>query len=87
MVNTLLIIILKIKSQIQDIIKNYKKELKHYDANKESKQNRFISTCKRLYLISEKVNINNIVKSNCMTSIRDINNKDFDNLIKLLNNK
>lgn len=72
------------KSQIQDIIKNYKKELKHYDANKESKQNRFISTCKRLYLLSQKINVNNIVKSNCITSIRDISNNDFDILLKLL---
>lgn len=72
------------KSQIKDFIKNNKKLLKHYDANKENKQNRFISTCKRLYLLSQKVNVNNIVKSNCITSIRDISNNDFDILLKLL---
>lgn len=72
------------KSQIKDFIKNNKKLLKHYDANKENKQNRFISTCKRLYLLSQKINVNNIVKSNCITSIRDISNNDFDILLKLL---
>lgn len=74
------------KSQIKDIIKNYKKELKHYDANKENKQNRFISTCKRIYLLSQKININDIVKSNCMTFIRDINNDRFNDLLKLIDN-
>jgi flagellar biosynthesis chaperone FliJ len=74
------------KSQIKDIIKNYKKELKHYDANKENKQNRFISTCKRIYLLSQKININDIVKSNCMTFIRDINNDKFNDLLKLIDN-
>lgn len=39
---------------------------------------------KRLYLISEKVNINNIVKNNCMISFKDMKNIDFDNLLKLL---
>lgn len=31
--------------------------------------------------------MNNLVKSKCLTSIRDINNKDFNNLLLFLKNK
>lgn len=73
------------KSQIQDIIKNYKKVIYCYDSK--DKINRFISTCKRLYKLSEKVKIDNIMKSKCQTKIRDMTNIDFDNLLKLLDKK
>jgi ElaB/YqjD/DUF883 family membrane-anchored ribosome-binding protein len=73
------------KSQISDIIKNYKKIIYSYDSK--DKINRFISTSKRMYKISKLINTENIIKSKCMTSIRDMSNKDFDNLLTLLENK
>jgi uncharacterized protein YdcH (DUF465 family) len=73
------------KSQIKNFIKNNKHIIYSYDSK--DKINRFISTCKRLYYISQYIEIENIVKSKSMTQIRDINNKDFDNLLKLLDKK
>lgn len=76
------------KSQISDFIKKNKKILHYYDVEKDdNKVNRFISTCKRLYLLSEIININNIIKSKCLTNIRDMNNTEFNNLLKLIENK
>jgi hypothetical protein len=72
------------KSQIPDIIKNYKKIIYSYDSK--DKINRFISTSKRMYKISILINTENIIKSKCMTSIRDMSNNSFDNLLKLLEN-
>lgn len=73
------------KSQIQDIIKNYKKVIYCYDSK--DKINRFISTCKRLYALSQKIKVDNIMKSKCQTRIRDMTNTEFDNLLKLIENK
>lgn len=54
---------------------------------KDEKINRFINQCKRYYILSQKIkNHGNIIKSKCKTYIRDINNQDFDNLLKLLDN-
>lgn len=76
------------KSQISDFIKRNKKILHYYDVGKDdNKVNRFISTCKRLHLLSENINVNNIIKSKCLTNIRDMNNIEFDNILKLLENK
>jgi hypothetical protein len=76
------------KSQISDFVKKNKKILHYYDVGKEdNKVNRFISTCKRLYLLSENINVNNIIKSKCITNIRDMNNIEFDTLLKLIENK
>lgn len=76
------------KSQISDFIERNKKILHYYDVGKDdNKVNRFISTCKRLNLLSNNIKIKNIVKSKCITSIRDMANKDFNNLMLLLNNK
>lgn len=72
------------KSQIQDIIKNYKKVIYCYDSK--DKINRFISTCKRLYALSQKIKVDNIMKSKCQTRIRDMTNTEFDNLLKLIEN-
>lgn len=72
------------KSQIPDIIKDYKKIIYSYDSK--DKINRFISTSKRMYKISILINTENIIKSKCMTSIRDISNDSFDNLLILLEN-
>jgi hypothetical protein len=56
--------------------------------SKDDKINRFINTCKRYSIISQKLpNDNNIFQNKCKTSIRDISNKEFDNLLKLLENK
>lgn len=73
------------KSQIKNFIKNNKEIIYSYDSK--DKINRFISTCKRLYYLNQKIEIYNIVKSKCMTAIRDMNNNDFDNLLKLLDVK
>lgn len=55
--------------------------------SKDDKINRFINTCKRCYILSQKLSDkNNIIKNKCKTDIRDINNSDFYNLIKLLEN-
>lgn len=52
---------------------------------KDDKINRFINTCKRYFILSQKLsNKNNIIKNKCKTDIRDINNNDFDILLKLL---
>jgi hypothetical protein len=54
---------------------------------KDEKINRFINQCKRYFMISQKIpNNNNIFNNKCKTSIRDINNKDFNDLLKLLEN-
>lgn len=43
-------------------------------------------TCKRYSILSQKLsNKNNIIKNKFKTDIRDINNNDFDILLKLLN--
>lgn len=73
------------KSQIPEIINNYKKIIYSYDSK--DKINRFISTSKRMYKLSNLISTENIIKSKCMTSIRDMNNKDFDCLLILLENK
>lgn len=75
------------KSQIKKFIKNNKEIIYSYDTK--DKINRFISTCKRIYLLSKIIEINNIINGKCLTNIRDMSNKDFDNLIQLLerNNK
>lgn len=55
---------------------------------KDEKINRFINQCKRYYILSQKIkNTDNIIKSKLKTNIRDISNKDFDNLLLLLDNK
>lgn len=55
--------------------------------SKEERINRFISTCKRYYILSRKLSDkNSLINSKCKTYIRDMNNKDFDNLLKLLDN-
>lgn len=53
---------------------------------KDEKINRFISTCKRIHKLTQKSTIENIVKSHTKTSIRDMSNDEFDNLLKLLEN-
>lgn len=66
-----------------------KEIIKTSDINgtKDDKFNRFINQCKRYYILSQKMkNHNNIIKSKCKTSIRDMNNKDFDDLVKLIDN-
>lgn len=75
------------KSQIKNFIKNNKEIIYSYDTK--DKINRFISTCKRIYLISQYLPIDNIVNSKSQTNIRDMKNIEFDNLLKLLeiNNK
>lgn len=73
------------KSQIKNFIKNNKHIIYSYDSK--DKINRFISTCKRLYKLSQIIEINNIIKSKCQTNIRDMNNIEFDNLLKLIENK
>lgn len=73
------------KSQIPEIIQNYKKIIYSYDSK--DKINRFISTSKRMYKLSNLISTENIIKSKCMTSIRDISNKDFDILLILLENR
>lgn len=70
------------KSQIPEIINDYKKIIYSYDSK--DKINRFISTSKRMYKLSNLISTEKIIKSKCMTSIRDMNNQDFDNLLKLL---
>lgn len=70
------------KSQIKNFIKNNKEIIYSYDSK--DKINRFISTCKRLYYLNQKVDVYNIVKSKCTTAIRDMNNQDFNNLLLLL---
>jgi hypothetical protein len=67
----------------------FNETIKSYDlgnGNKNDKMNRFISTSKRIYKLSQKINIDNIIKSKCQTNIRDMTNTDFDNLLKLLDN-
>lgn len=55
---------------------------------KDEKINRFINQCKRYSIMSQKMpNNNNIFKSKCKTSIRDMSNIDFDSLLKLIENK
>lgn len=55
--------------------------------SKDDKINRFINTCKRYFILSQKIHDkNNIIKSKCKTNIRDISNKEFDSLLKLLDN-
>lgn len=73
------------KSQIKNFIKNNKEIIYSYDTK--DKINRFISTCKRVHILSHIIPIDNIVKNKCQTNIRDITNIQFDNLIKLLENK
>lgn len=73
------------KSQIKNFIKNNKEIIYSYDSK--DKINRFISTCKRLYCLNQKIDICNIVKSKSMTTIRDMSNQDFDSLLTLLENK
>lgn len=66
-----------------------KETIKSYDlgnGNKDEKINKFISTSKRIYYLSQKISINNIVKSKCQTNIRDMTNIEFDILLKLLEN-
>lgn len=53
---------------------------------KDEKINRFINTCKRIHKLTQKSTIENIVKSHTKTSIRDMSNDEFDNLLKLLEN-
>jgi hypothetical protein len=72
------------KSQISEIIKNYKKIIYSYDSK--DKINRFISTSKRMYRLSILITTENIIKSKCMTPIRDMSNEGFDNLLILLEN-
>jgi hypothetical protein len=55
--------------------------------NKDEKINRFINNCKRIYKLSQKISINNIIKSKIQTSIRDITNNEFDILLILIENK
>lgn len=53
----------------------------------DDKINRFINTCKGYFTLSLKLSDkNSLINSKCKTDIRDINNKDFDNLLKLLDN-
>lgn len=69
---------------IKEIIKN--SDISY--GKKDDKINRFINQCKRYYILSQKItNHNNIIRSKCKTYIRDINNKEFDNLLILLENK
>lgn len=72
------------KSQIKNFIKNNKYIIYSYDSK--DKINRFISTCKRIYRLSQIIEINNIAKSKCQTNIRDITNIEFENLLKLIDN-
>lgn len=52
---------------------------------KDEKINRFINICKRYYILSQKIeNTDTIIKSKSKTYIRDMNNNDFDSLLKLL---
>lgn len=65
--------------------KNISKKYNKYSNN--LKINRFISTCKRCYILSQNIkNHDNIIRSKCKTNIRDITNTEFDNLLKLLEN-
>lgn len=71
--------------ELKEIIKS--SDLYTKGDKKDDKTNRFINTCKRLYKISQIITIETIVNSNIKTSIRDINNQDFDLLLNLLENK
>lgn len=68
---------------IKEIIKT--SDIKY--GSKDEKINRFISTCKRIYKLSQKIEINNIMKSKCKTNIRDMTNIEFDSLLQLIENK
>lgn len=68
---------------IKEIIKT--SDIKY--GTKDEKINRFINQCKRYSIISQKISNNNIINGKCKTIIRDINNKDFDDLLKLIENK
>lgn len=72
-------------------IKFIKEIIKTSDIKKgynDDKINRFINTCKRYFILSQKLSDkNSLINSKCKTDIRDMNNKEFDNLLKLLDKK
>lgn len=75
----------------EELLEIIKESINSSDINygkKDEKINRFINQCKRYYILSQKIkNTDNIIKSKLKTNIRDISNKDFDNLLLLLDNK
>jgi hypothetical protein len=76
-----------IPKELLEIIKDVIKSSDISYGKNDEKINRFISSCKRYYILSQKnENHDNIIRSKCKTSIRDMNNKDFDNLLKLIEN-
>lgn len=76
-----------IPKELLEVIKEVIKSSDISYGKNDEKFNRFISSCKRYYILSQKnEKHDNIIRSKCKTSIRDMNNQDFDNLLKLIEN-
>jgi hypothetical protein len=54
-----------------------------YDLKNKNKISRFINMCNKLYLLKDKINLDNIIKNKLLTSIRDLSQNNFTYLLNL----
>lgn len=54
-----------------------------YDLKSKNKTSRFINMCKKLHLLKDEINLENIISNNLLTSIRDLSQNNFIHLLNL----
>lgn len=54
-----------------------------YDLKSKNKISRFINMCNKLYMLKDKVKLENIIKNNLLTYIRDLSQNNFKYLLSL----